>query len=83
MGEGLTLGLRQQLDSVGHELWDEAGALGLSGGEREPWRIGQGAQTFVGAGPLGDLLETESGFGTQSLALRTIVPGLSRPLVAT
>lgn len=53
------------------------------GEEREPSRRGQGAKDSAGPGPWRDQLGGEPDSGTQSLALGTIEPGLSRPLVAT
>ena len=53
------------------------------GKEREPSRRGQGAKDSAGPGPWRDQLGGEPDSGTQSLALGTIEPGLSRPLVAT
>lgn len=55
---------------MGGEPQGEAGTWGLSGGERELWRKGQGAKDGAGS-------------GAQSLGLGTLEPGLSRPLVAT
>lgn len=76
-GGGLVSGLRrlrQKPDGAGGEPRGE---------EREPLRRGQGAKDSSGPGPWRDQLGGEPDSGTQSLALGTIEPGLSRPLVAT
>lgn len=67
---------------MGCGQWYDTGTWGLSGGEREPWRIAQGKKAGSGPGPA-RTDRRESGSGNQSLALQIVVAGLCRPLVVT